>query len=118
MRRMRWLPALLVVVWLGLGALGGPYAGKLADVAENDHAAFLPDSAEATEVADLQRRFSDQDLIPAVVVAERDGGITTEDVDYLGGRAAALTRIEGVAEPPQQARPSEDGEALQLVVSI
>ncbi len=118
MRRKWWLPALLVVVWLGLGALCGPYAGKLAEVAENDNAAFLPDSAEATEVADLQRRFSEQDLIPAVVVAERAGGVTSEDADYLDGRAAALTSIEGVAGPPQQVRPSTDGEALQLVVSI
>jgi RND superfamily putative drug exporter len=118
MRRMWWLPALLVVVWLGLGALGGPYAGKLAEVAENDNAAFLPDSAEATEVADLQRRFSDQEVIPAVVVAERTSGVTKADADYLAGRAAALARIEGVAGPPQPGRPAEDGKALQLVVAI
>jgi RND superfamily putative drug exporter len=115
---MWWLPALLVVVWLGLGALGGPYAGKLADVAENDNAAFLPDSAEATEVADLQQRFSEKEVLPAIVVAERDSGVTRADVDYLNGRGAALARIEGVAEPPRPALPSEDGKALQLVVSI
>jgi hypothetical protein len=52
----------------------GPYAGKLAEVAENDSAAFPPESAEATEVANLQRRFSEREVIPAVVVAERAGG--------------------------------------------
>jgi len=117
---MWWLPALLVIVWLGLGAFGGPYAGKLAEVAENDSAAFLPDSAEATEVAHLQRQFteSDRETIPAVVVAARDGGVTSADADYLAGRATALARVDGVAAPLPQAVPSEDREALQLVVPI
>ncbi len=118
MRRMWWLPTLFVLLWLGLGAFGGPYAGKLAEVAENDSAAFLPESAEATEVAHLQRQFSDQEVIPAVVVAERDSGITSDDVDYLTGRAAALTRIEGVAGRLPPPEPSKDGKALQLIVPI
>ncbi|MGH3763175.1 MMPL family transporter [Actinophytocola sp.] len=118
MRRMWWLPTLLVLVWLGLGAFGGPFAGKLADVAENDSAAFLPESAEATEVADLQRAFTEQDVIPAVVVAERGGGITGADTAYLAGRASALTGIEGVAGPPPRPVPSDDGAALRLVVPI
>ncbi|MCT2582424.1 MMPL family transporter [Actinophytocola gossypii] len=115
---MRWfLPALLVVVWLGLGAVGGPYTGKLADVAENDNAAFLPESAEATEVQRLQERFSDQEVIPAVVVAERAGGLTEEDNRYLATRARDLAALDGVVAPPQP-RPAPDGAAAQLVVSI
>ncbi len=118
MRRMWWLPTLLVIVWLGVGALGGPFAGKLAEVAENDSTAFLPESAEATEVAHLQRRFSDKQVIPAVVVAERTGGITEADTHFLDGRRAALAGIDGVAGAPAPAQPSEDGEALELIVPV
>ena len=113
----RWLPILLVLVWLGLGAVGGPFTGKLSEVAENDNAAFLPDSAEATEVQRLQERFSEQDVIPAVVVAERRGGLTPEDSRYLAGQARALADLDGVAGPPVP-REAPDGEAAQLVVSI
>jgi putative drug exporter of the RND superfamily len=112
-----WLPALLVVLWLGLGALGGPYAGKLADVAENNNAAFLPDSAEATEAQRLQESFTDEQVLPATVVAERRGGLTPEDTRYLTGRTSALAEVDGVVGPPQP-RPAEDGEALQLVLQI
>src|SRR3954447_20648264 len=101
MRRIRWwAPALLVVVWLGLGAVGGPFTGKLADVATNDNSSFLPASAEATEAANLQRRFSEKQVLPAVVVAERKSGVTKADLDFLAGRGEAIARLHGVAGPP------------------
>jgi RND superfamily putative drug exporter len=119
MRRIRWwAPALLVVVWLGLGAVGGPFTGKLADVATNDNASFLPENAEATEVANLQKRFSDRQVLPAVVVAERRSGITRADLDFLAGRAAAAGRMDGIAGKPTPPRKSEDGEAAQFIVPI
>jgi RND superfamily putative drug exporter len=119
MGRIRWwLPALLVVLWLMVGAVGGPFTGRLADVATNDNAAFLPESAEATEVEHLQREFSDEQVLPAVVVAERSSGVTREDLDFLAGRAAAVARIDGVAGRAAPPEPSEDGEAAQFVVPI
>jgi RND superfamily putative drug exporter len=119
MRRIRWwVPALLVIVWLGLGAVGGPFTGKLADVATNDNASFLPESAEATEVQDLQRQFSDEQLLPAVVVAERPSGVTQADLDFLDQRAAAAARIDGVVGSPIPAKRSDDGKAAQLVVQL
>ncbi|HSJ61484.1 MAG TPA: hypothetical protein VK895_09645, partial [Jiangellaceae bacterium] len=52
MGRIRWLlPAVLAIIWLIVGAVAGPYAGKLAEVQINDRAAFLPDDAESTGVA-------------------------------------------------------------------
>lgn len=114
-RMMLWLPVLLVLVWLGLGVLGGPFTGKLSDVAENDNAAFLPESAEATEVEHLQRAFAEQEVLPAVVVAERRSGLTQADGDYLADRAAAIARLDGVAAPPSPPVPSpRDDQAVQL----
>lgn len=119
MRRIRWwAPALLVVVWLGLGAVGGSYTGRLAEVATNDNASFLPESAEATEVEHLQRQFSDRQVLPAVVVAERPSGVTQDDLDFLADRGAAIAKLEGVAAPPAPPEPSDDGDAAQLVVLI
>jgi RND superfamily putative drug exporter len=113
-----WLPALLVVVWLGLGAVGGPFMGKLSDVATNDNASFLPESAESTEVEHLQREFSEQQVLPAVVVAERTSGIRQSDLDFLAARGAAVAKLDGIASPPSPPRPAEDGEAAQLVIPI
>src|SRR5690606_9560554 len=42
----RWLrtflPAILVLVWLGLAAVGGPLFGRVEEVSSNDATAFLP----------------------------------------------------------------------------
>jgi putative drug exporter of the RND superfamily len=119
MSRIRWwVPALLVVVWLGLGAVGGPFTGRLSDVATNDNAAFLPESAESTEAERLQREFSDQEVLPAVVVAERASGVTRADLEFLAERGAAVARIDGVAGRATPPEPSADGKAAQLVVPI
>ncbi|MER6797848.1 hypothetical protein ABT262_38600, partial [Amycolatopsis mediterranei] len=99
-RRLRWLiPALLVIAWLGLGGFGGPFAGKLGEVAKNDNAAFLPRSAEATEVADEQKAFSPRQVLPATVVAERPSGLTAADRQFLEAKAQELSRVPGVAGP-------------------
>ncbi|HEU5469684.1 MAG TPA: MMPL family transporter [Actinophytocola sp.] len=113
-RRAHWLlPALVAVAWLVLGGIGGPFAGKLSEVAVNDSAAFLPESAEATEVAALQRRFDTERTVPAIVVAERPGGLTDDDRRYLADRATRITAGQPI--PPVA---SEDGAALGLIVPI
>jgi RND superfamily putative drug exporter len=113
-----WLPALLVVLWLGIGAVGGPFTGKLADVATNDNAAFLPESAEATEVSRLQEEFSEQQVLPAVVVAERTSGITPDDLAFLSERAAAIGELDGIAGQSPPPERSDDGDAVQFVVPV
>jgi len=68
-RRGRFLvPLLLLVVWLGIGGVLGPYAGRLGEVATNDQAAFLPRSAESTEVIAAQRAFRQDESLPVIVV--------------------------------------------------
>src|SRR6478752_3628034 len=68
------IPAVLILVWLALFGAGGASFGSLSDVVENDQAQFLPASAEATEVNELQAAFRDSDAIPAIVVVASDGG--------------------------------------------
>ncbi|MFE1382475.1 MMPL family transporter [Streptomyces sp. NPDC058740] len=121
---LRWarrlLPLLVLVVWLAIGGGLGPYAGKLGEVATNDQAAFLPRSAESTQVLRAQEAFRQEETLPVLVVwtAER-GGPTPPSAQAAATRAlASLTGAEGVVGAPSPAFPSEDGEALRGVVQL
>ncbi|MFD5455079.1 hypothetical protein ACFWIR_08440, partial [Streptomyces olivaceus] len=95
-RRARWLvPALLLLVWLGIGGALGPYAGKLGDVATNDRAAFLPQSAESTRVTDAQEAFQQDETLPVIVVWTADGGGSV-----TGHRAEATRSLASLAGTP------------------
>lgn len=117
--RLRWLlSAAVVVLWLVVGGATGPYSGKLADVQKNDNASFLPASAEATEVAELQKKFSDRVINPAVVVYARSTGITAADRAKAVADVAVLQRSPHVVGSIPPLIPSEDGKALQVVVPL
>lgn len=108
---MRVLAGVLLVVWLALGGFTGPYAGKLSEVAENDSSAFLPNSAESTQVAELQKKFQRSNAIPAIVVVERKGGLTEQDRQYLAERGQGFPASPVIPAP-------NDNEAAQLVVLL
>ncbi|MFE7135364.1 MMPL family transporter, partial [Streptomyces sp. NPDC057638] len=115
------IPLLLLVVWLGVGGMLGPYAGKLGEVATNDQAAFLPRSAESTRVIDVQEDFRQSDTLPLVVVwtaREGDGPLPGT------ARADATGALEGIggsrllAGAVSPALASDDGRALRAVVPL
>ncbi|MGY6022827.1 MMPL family transporter [Streptomyces spinosirectus] len=119
-RRGRILvPLLLLVVWLGLGGVLGPFAGRLGEVATNDQAAFLPRSAESTRVIAEQRSFKQDETLPAVVVWTADGGGPIRDRQAAAGRAlASVTDVPGVVGDVSPALLSKDGKALEGVVQL
>ncbi|MBQ0984793.1 MMPL family transporter [Streptomyces sp. F63] len=119
-RAARWLvPALLLVVWLGIGGALGPYAGKLSEIATNDQSAFLPESAESTKVIDAQKAFRQSQTLPAIVVWTADEGkITGGQRKAATGALASLSDSPGVTGRVSPALPSEDGLALQGVVQL
>ncbi|WCD90934.1 Putative membrane protein YdgH [Streptomyces xanthophaeus] len=121
-RFTRWLvPVVLVVVWLLVGGGLGPYAGKLGEVATNDQAAFLPRSAESTQVVEAQKAFRQDETLPAVVVwTAKDGqGKLTDQHEEEATRAlAGLSGTDMAAAPSTPAVLSADGEALQGVVQL
>ncbi|HET8601193.1 MAG TPA: MMPL family transporter [Segeticoccus sp.] len=117
--RFRWaLPAVLVAVWLLVGGVTGPLAGKLSTVQTNDAAAFLPASAEATQVARLQKKFNDQQTVPAVVVYADPSGLDAAVTQRARADADAIAGFDGVAAPVAGPVPSRDGKALELIVPI
>ncbi|MEV4493985.1 MMPL family transporter [Micromonospora coxensis] len=120
--RGRWTATLIAVAvvlgWLVVGGIAGPYSGKLGEVATNDNASFLPTDAEATRAQDLAAGFVDEPTTPALVVYERPAGITEADTQRAAADAARFAQVPGVVGPLPPPIPSQDGQALQVVVPI
>ncbi|MET9570822.1 MMPL family transporter [Streptomyces virginiae] len=119
-RWARWIvPLALLLVWLGIGGTLGPYAGKLREVATNDQAAFLPRSAESTQVIEARKAFERAQSVPAVVVWTADGAPVTAGQQEAAARAVAgLTGRPGITGAPSPAVVSADGLAVQAVVPL
>src|SRR3712207_1255250 len=124
MARLRWLlPALVLLVWLGAAGPLGSLSGQLTGLQENDTAAFLPDSAESTRVAELQQGFSPTESIPAVLLWESTGGpLDQQTLATIGERLQEAARVAeeagALAGQPTPPIPSEDGEAVQALLPI
>ena len=117
----RWLlPAIAVLVWIVIGGVAGPLAGKLNQVTTTDESAFLPASAESTRVGEQLPAFTDTGFFPAIVVAERAGetALTPEDLDWLGQATAPLAGTPGFAESFSPVLPSSDGDAARQFVPV
>ncbi|MEU5790826.1 MMPL family transporter [Micromonospora purpureochromogenes] len=112
------IAVLVVLGWLVVGGIAGPYSGKLGEVATNDNASFLPADAEATRAQDLAGGFVERESTPALVVYERGSGITDADKQRAAADTARFAQIPGVVGPLPPPIPSQDGQALQVVVPI
>ncbi|WP_432590340.1 MMPL family transporter [Streptomyces sp. HD1123-B1] len=119
-RFTRWLvPLLAVLVWLGIGGVLGPYAGKLSEVSTNDQAAFLPRSAESTRALDEQKAFGQAESLPAIVVWTADDGRISADQRASANRVtASLKDASFVAGPASPAQVSKDRKAMRAVVPL
>ena len=118
----RWLraaiPAILILAWLGVASVGGPYFGKVDEVSSNDQTSYLPASADATRVQALLPDFAGSTAIPAVVLYVRDGGLSAADLAAITDSTASFADIDGVTGEVSPAIPSEDGKAAELFVPI
>lgn len=121
----------VILLWLAIGAVGGPATGKLSEVQKNDNASFLPVDSESTAVMNAVSRFSDQEELPLIVVAERrDGGqLTQRDGVAL---LQLIRELPGIPLPGMDRTlgdyiaqgstiapvPAEDGRAALLIVPL
>lgn len=112
------LPILIIIGWLGVSGVGGPYFGRIEEVSSNDMLTFLPSDAESTRVNEELMKFRDSDTIPAIVVFESDEDLTdAQNADIQEAIAAAEQTglVEGSISP---AIPSEDGRAAFVVIPL
>ncbi len=131
-RRRRWLlPAVLLLAWLVLSGIAGPYSGKLSEVQSNDNSQFLPSDAESQRVAELSAGFSDTQAFPGYLLLESDTPLTQQQLTDFGAFAAAVPDIavpvagaparqvsDFLVPGPIPVVPSEDGEAALALVSF
>ncbi|MEU9237240.1 MMPL family transporter [Streptomyces subrutilus] len=121
-RWARWIvPLALLLVWLGIGGTLGPYAGKLGEVATNDQAAFLPRSAESTQVLEARKAFEKEQSVPAIVVwsGSAAGAKVNSEQQQAATRAVGdLVGEPGIAGAPSPGLVSDDGQAIQAVVPL
>ncbi len=89
--RGRWVT---VAVWIALAAAGLVARTHINDVTAAGQSSYLPAHAESTQVVDLMRRdFKGGNDVPVLVVFERNGGLSTADLNAIGRLGEGLERL-------------------------
>jgi RND superfamily putative drug exporter len=130
-RISKWI---VLVAWIVVTVGAAGFASKLADVQNNEASSWLPASAESTRALERLGPFQDPNAIPTLVVYEREGGLTEEDLAAIEEDAAEFATMEGLAAPGAQGAPpvispaaaqeigipaiSEDGEVAQTQITF
>ncbi|WP_327121415.1 MMPL family transporter [Streptomyces sp. NBC_01341] len=99
-RRTKWL---VVLFWIIILVLAAPLAGKLTGAQDNDAASWLPSSAESTRVWEESKEFRPE-VITAVVVYARDGGLTGADRARIAEDERQLTALRAHGVRGQEVR--------------
>lgn len=121
-RPSKWLrvfvPVVLIFIWLGVSGVGGPYFGRVEEVSEVDLTAFLPESAEATKVADKLGSFISGDTLAAITVFEAndDKALTDAQRTQIENAARRLEEVPGVEGEVSPPIVSDDGKAAFVAV--
>jgi putative drug exporter of the RND superfamily len=80
--RGRWLA---VAIWLLIGGAGMFAHAQIGDVTAAGQSSFLPADSESTRALDaLQEASSGREDVPVVIVFERRGGLSKEDLAAIG----------------------------------
>jgi putative drug exporter of the RND superfamily len=101
-RRSKWV---ILAVWIVAVFAVFPLGSKLSDKTTDDTQSFLPASAESTEVVkSLDNDFDQGETDDAIVVYQRDGGLTAADQQKIRAdaqkiQAAGADKIRLVGTP-------------------
>lgn len=91
-RRSKWV---VLGAWVVLGFALFGFQPKLQEATTNENEAFLPESAESTEVNDLiSDRFPDGREVDAIVAYRRPGGLTAADRARIAADALELAGLD------------------------
>jgi putative drug exporter of the RND superfamily len=110
----------ILAAWVGLLVVLAPFGGKVADVESNETVDYLPESADSTQVVQLQEHLPGGEAAEVILVYERDGGLTDADREaaraQVGDIAADYELAGGDATP--QGVPSADGTTEMYPLAI
>lgn len=96
--RGRWVA---VAVWLLIGAAGLVAHSRIDDVTAAGQSSFLPADSESTRALDaIQQASSGSEDVPVVIVFERPGGLSREDLKAIGRIGDGLGRLELTGATP------------------
>ena len=112
------LPSFIILIWLSVAGIGGPYFGRIDEVASNDFSTFLPKSAESTKVNAELKKYNEASTIPAVVVFESNTVLNNTQINTLNTLKDNLSKKSFVKRTVPQPIISEDKKAAFLVVSL
>ena len=86
---------IVIAVWIPIAIVGFILHSKIDEVTAAGQRSFLPADSESTRVVDiLGTQFTGGDDIPALVVFERDGGLTKADKKDIGKLGEKLTKLD------------------------
>jgi putative drug exporter of the RND superfamily len=92
---------LVIAVWALIGVAGFLGRSHINDVTAAGQSSFLPKNAESTRALDaLQHSQKSGEEVPAVVVFQRDGGLTRADLGAIGRIGDGLNQLKIVGATP------------------
>ncbi|WP_157009110.1 MMPL family transporter [Agromyces laixinhei] len=105
-------------MWVVGASLGGPLFGRVDEVSSNEQAAYLPESADATEVRAALDGFLGTDAIPAIVVFSSERAIDDDSREALEDQLAAAAGAANITGEVSPVLVSEDEFAAQAFVPV
>jgi len=122
----RWVPWLVIGLWVALAAVMVPLSGKLSSVTKDRAVDALPASADSTKVAALEDKLPGGEENTFVFVYHRAGGVTADDraaVEHHYNTMA--TRYPPKVTPPagenDEGPPTQianDGKAIMFTLNV
>ncbi|WP_243769966.1 MMPL family transporter [Amycolatopsis acidicola] len=110
-----------LVLWIAALVVFAPLGNKLGDVEDNQASSWLPGNAESTEVLRLSQQFQDSNVLPAIIVYEKPGGLSQADLGAIAAQAQQLSALPRVAQPAVGPIPSGETPApaaAQVIVPV
>lgn len=114
----KWSKWIVLGIWLILMVVASGPASKLTKAQDNNAESWLPGNAESTEVLKKSEAFYPTDEILTVLVYARDGGLKPEDTAAVADQAKKFRALDNVDRDVIGPIPSEDKQALQVLVPI
>ena len=112
------MPVVVILVWLGVAGIGGPYFGKIDEVSSNDLATFLPTNAESTKVKKELEKFQAADTVPVLVVFESTSKLDEAQNNEIEAVREAMQASGVVKGEVSKTVTSEDEKAVFVLASL